>query len=101
MNIQTTQNKIKNIVFGYKELFPQEYKIAVAAVEMQRRIQKDEYASTGGDGNLQRAILEYPEKLSMMLIQKLDVDELTYFKSKEGARWFAKTFPMFSLAEKI
>jgi len=98
--MQNIQNKIKNIVFGYKELFPEEYKTSVQAIEMQRRIVKDEYASIGG-GNLQRAILEYPETLSTMLIQQLDVDGLTYFKSKEGARWFAKQFPMFSLAEKI
>lgn len=99
--METTQNRIKNIVRGYIELFPEEYKITVEAVEMQRRIQKDEYASASNSGTIERALLEYPETLSTMLIQQLNEEELTYFKSKEGARWFARTFPMFSLAVKI
>lgn len=99
--MENTQNRIKNIVHGYKELFPEEYKVTVKAVEMQRRIQKDEFGSTQNSGNIQRALLEYPETLSTMLIQQLNEEELTYFKSKEGARWFARTFPMFSLATKI
>ena len=97
-----TQARIKNLVEGYKKLFPEEYKIACEAVIMQRHIQNDEFASVKGEHaapSVQRKLYEIPETLYMTLIKELDGDELNYWKSKEGGRWFADTFKQFSLTK--
>ena len=100
-DVQHTKSRIQNLVKGYKELFPNEYTMVVEAVEMQRRLQKDEFASVQHEGVIGRALIEWPEKLHSMIYDTLDSEELEYFISKECIRWFAKTFPEFALAEKI
>ena len=95
-----TQKRIKNIVQLYKQMFPQEYKTVCEAVIMQRKLQHDEFASVKGEHagvSAQRALMETPEKLYMSFANQLDGEELNYFKSVEGARWFIKEFPEFSL----
>lgn len=97
-----TQNRIKNLVEGYKKLFPNEYKTACEGVIMQRQLQNDEFASLKGEHagpGMQRILHEIPEKLYMSFVKELDDQELNYWKSNEGGRWFAKTFPMFSLTK--
>jgi hypothetical protein len=100
--MQKTQNKIKNVVKLYKETFPEEYKTVCEGIEMSRRLQKDEFGSTQDGSNfVGRILYETPEKLQSLIIKNLDVEELEYFKSKEGARWFANTFREFRVADKI
>lgn len=97
-----TQKRIINLVEGYKKLFPQEYKQVCEAVIMQRQIQADEFARVKGEHagpSLQRLLHEIPEKLYMSFVKELDGQELNYWKSLEGGRWFAKTFPQFSLTK--
>lgn len=97
-----TQNRIKNLVEGYKTLFPEEYKVVCESVIMLRQVQNDEFASVKGEHDgpgIQRILHEIPEKLYMSFVKELDGDELNYWKSKEGGRWFCKTFPMFSLTK--
>lgn len=97
---QHAQKRIKNIVQLYKQMFPQEYKQACEAVIMLRKMQEDEFATVKGEHagvSAQRALMETPEKLYMSLANELDGEELLYFKSVEGARWFIKVFPEFSL----
>lgn len=99
MDRQHAQNRIKNLVQGYKTLFPEEYKSACEGVIMQRQIQKDEFASLGGNHVAERILHEIPEKLYMSLVKELSAEELDYWKSKEGGRWFADAFPQFSLTK--
>lgn len=94
-----TQARIKNLVEGYKTLFPEEYKAACDGVIMQRQMQHDELGTLKGEHVMERALHEIPEKLYMSLVKELDGDELNYWKSKEGGRWFCKTFPQFSLTK--
>lgn len=94
-----TQARIKNLVSGYKTLFPEEYAAVCDAVIMQRQLQKDELASTKGEHVLGRKLYEISEKLYMSFVKELDSDELAYFKSTEGARWFTKTFTQFALTK--
>lgn len=102
MDKQLIKKKVKNLVDGYKILFPDEYKTVVVWIETNRRIQENEFASLKQDnGMVQRAIYELPEALSVSIEKELDGEQLAYFKTKECARWFAKTFPEFSLATKI
>lgn len=102
MDIELTKNRIKNLVNGYKELFPQEYEATVLFVTSNRKLQENEFASLKKEQNMiERALYEIPEKLSQMITKELSVEELEFFKSKQGGRWFAKTFSQFALATKI
>lgn len=102
MDKQKIQNRIKNLVEAYKRLFPEEYTRVCEAVIMLRQVQEDEFGSlkveTSGVAP-QRILHEIPEKLYMSFIQELTEEELTYWKSKEGGRWFCKEFPMFSVTK--
>lgn len=98
--METTKNRIKNMVEVYKRAFPNEYKTACEGIEMNRRIQKE-------GGKIEQGIIsgrivhEIPEKLYTIFITELNGAELEFYKSKDGSRWFAKTFPEFSLIQKI
>ena len=81
--------------------YPTEYDLVVDQVKANRMAQKYNTGKLEGDHAIQRALHEIPEKLQIILIKNLDVDQTEYFKSKEGARWFATRFPQFSLAEKV
>lgn len=97
-----TQKRILNTVELYKRMFPQEYKVACNGVIMQRQMLQDETASIKGEhsgASTQRQLLELPEKLYMSISNVLDGEELTYFKSKEGSRWFSKKVPEFCVAK--
>lgn len=102
MDKELTKNRIKNLVAGYKELFPDEYKAVVSFIERNRKLQENEFASMKQEhAMLERGLYEIPEKLSTILIKELKDEELKFFKSKEGGRWFAKQFPQFALAIKV
>lgn len=101
--MEKTQNRIKNLVEAYKIAFPEEYENALVGIETNRRLQEDEFASAQKSGSVQvgRALYEIPQTLSAMILRELEVDELEFLRSINGARWFAKTFPQFAIAEKI
>jgi hypothetical protein len=102
MDKQLTKQKIKNTVKGYKLLFSDEFNQFTQSMDYIRRIQANEFSSLKQDnGMVQRALFEIPENLYSSIIKTLDDNQLKYFKSKECARWFAKTFPEFALAQKI
>lgn len=101
ISIKNTQARIKNLVKGYAQYYPEEYGITVKAIEMQRRIQADEFATVKGGVYVGRALYELPERLMNAIYQELDDEELKYLKTKEGGRWFAKSHPQFSLLTKI
>lgn len=98
--METTKNRIKNMVEVYKRAFPVEYKTACEGIEMNRRIQKE-------GGKIEQGIIsgrivhEIPEKLYTIFITELTGTELEFYKSIDGSRWFAKTFPEFSLIKNI
>lgn len=97
-----TQRRILNLVELYKKAFPEEYKIACNGVIMSRELLKHETGNISGEHagvSAQRVLYEIPEKLYQSFYKELDGDELTYFKSKEGGRWFAKNVPQFSLVK--
>lgn len=102
MDTDLIRKRISNLVAGYKELFPEEYEMTVKFIEDNRRLQANEFSALKNEhAILERALYEIPEKLSTMIFQELSEEELNYFKSKQGGRWFAKSFPQFALATKI
>ena len=67
-----------------------------------REVQETEFASIKGDGDgLRQLVHEIPLTLHNMFDNMLTEEERTYFKSKEGAEWFGRTFKEFSPAQNI
>lgn len=105
MESNTAQSKLKEIVKSYREVFPAEYKGVVQIVGQKRRAQKDQFASLKGQGAnkthhvMERALFEISETLNVIIQRQLDKGEYEWYHSKEGSRWFQKTFKEFSLTE--
>jgi hypothetical protein len=103
LSLQNTQNRIKNVLASYKEAFPEEYKLSCEAVLQSRQLLTDEEFGTLNvelsGAAPQRALLEWPEQLYMMMVKALDNEEVTYLTSKQGMRWFIKVVPEFSLTK--
>lgn len=94
------QSKIAKVVETYKEHFADEYHQFCNAMTDKRELQKNQFASTGGDSALGQLIREVPVTLDNLMQVKLDKEERKYYQSKLGAEWFARTFKEFSPAVK-
>lgn len=105
MSSSTAQAKLKEIVKSYRELFPAEYKAVCQIVKQKRKQMKDEFASLKGSGAnkthgvVERALYETSETMAVIIRRQLDESETEWLQSREGARWFQRTFKEFSLAE--
>lgn len=96
-----TKAKIKEMVKNYKKLFPEEFALVVEQIKLNRKTQRDKFATLQKTVFVERALIETPETLNTMFNLRLTDKEKKEFGSKKGVRWFAKTFPMFKLAEKV
>lgn len=95
-----TKNKIKEAVSQYTKLFPKEFELFKLMIEDTRRERIDKFSTFAkGDDVIKRKLYEVPEILHGTLMQILEDEELNELYSKKGGRWFAKTFPVFSLTE--
>lgn len=100
------KNNITHLVNAYKWAFPDEYR---AVIEQVRNNRQKNYYKTGDITKLkgssgagaERPIHEISETLFTILHRRLTEEQLAWFGSKQGARWFAKTFPEFSSVEKL
>lgn len=95
------QKRIKDIVDDYKILFADEYKLFVKQQIEVRKGNIGQYAEIKGDNMIERKLFDTPENLHAMFIETLNTEELTWFKSKDGGRWFAKYFKEFRASEKL
>lgn len=96
---KTTKNKIRNAVNAYIRAFPDEFEDVKTLVAQKKRTLHTQFGELRGDHAMNRILFEIPETLNNLLIKNLDTNQMIWFKTKEGARWFAKTFPPFALAE--
>jgi hypothetical protein len=55
----------------------------------------------GVDHAIDRALFEMPVELYGFITQNLSPEQFVWFKTKEGGRWFAKTFKSYALIENI
>lgn len=53
----------------------------------------------GVDHAIDRVLFEMPVELYGFITQNLTPEEFVWFKTKEGGRWFAKTFTSYSLID--
>lgn len=103
---ELTKNNITAFVNAYKWAFPQEYQATIQQVKQNR---SKNLTKTGDFTKMQgvsgaggeRPIHEISETLFTILHNKLDSEELGWWGTKEGARWFAKNFPEFARVEKV
>ena len=93
--------RIRTAVADYMRMFPEDWKECQMEIAYQKQNLQNDMAEIKGTHNIQRALFSIPEKLSIMIAKKLDLDELNMFKEKEGGRWFAKEFPMFSITKNV
>jgi len=96
-----TKEKIKRIVGEYKRMFPGEYNLVIKQIKRNRDNQRTKFAEMKQTGIVERALIEIPETLNTMFRLRFTENEEEEFRTKKAMRWFAKEYPMFSLAEKI
>lgn len=94
------QEKVKLIVEEYTKLFPEEFKAFKKAHTVELEMNKDKFASTGMD-TITRKLYEIPETLFAMLKTRLSDEDWAEFTTKQGSRWFAKSFKPFRASEKV
>jgi hypothetical protein len=92
--------KIRTAVADYQKMFPEEYKDLLKVIKAQKENLKEDMAEVEGH-HIKRALFTVSEKLSVMIGKKLDTQEMEFFKSTEGARWFAKEFSQFRISKHV
>jgi hypothetical protein len=100
MNATKAKQNISAVVAKYKFAYPDDYALVVKAVEAMHHVVVDDFASMEGSKNM-RGLFETPEDLYTMFITDLEVEEMQWFKSTEGGRWYAKKFKEFALPKSI
>lgn len=95
----TEQAKVRIVVNWYKKGHPAEYKQFVRQTREAREDAINEFAQAQGGEH--RQLHDIPETMFTRLVQVLSTEEMTWFSTKEGSHWFARTFPEFSLARVI
>lgn len=94
------KERIKKIVADYKSLYPREYSLIVEILIEKRKLVIDKFGRIDKNSDT-RALFELPETLSQMLISTLSGEDLKWHDTKEGARWFVRSYPEFRLAPEI
>lgn len=95
------QLKLINAVQEYERVFAIELDSFKRGMSAKRELQRDKFSTVKNGGTIERAILEYPETLFVIIRKQLNDKEWEYFDSKEGTRWFARKFPQYRLAEVV
>jgi len=91
----SAKSKIEQLVKAYTERYADEFLLFQEAIKAKRTLSKDEFFQL--EGTEMRPLFETPEKLYASFVLGLDEDELIWFKTNEGGRWFASSFPAFAL----
>lgn len=97
--MNSAKKRLTNIVEAYTKDFPEEFEMVRKAVEMKRRMTRDEFATV--EGSSMRGLYEISETLQQLIIMGLEEEELLWLKTIPGGRWFATKFPVFALPESI
>lgn len=98
---QETKLKLTGIVKMYIDVFSSEFDDFKIGIAYKRGRLKTKFAEMKGSDLIERELYEIPETLFQLITSRLDVKELEDLRTKDGARWFAKTFPAFRISEKV
>lgn len=88
-----TKDNIRKIVEDYSKNNAQEFEMLKDIVVMKRAA----YAEGFEKGTDMRPLYELTETLHSLLVEKLEEDEMRWFKTKQGAHWFIKEYKIFAL----
>lgn len=95
------KNRIKAIVKDYMLKFPDEYRTVKKELADKRNATVSKFAAIKNTDLLERAIHEIPMTLDSMLTLEMEDEAIAWFRSKEGARWFAGAFQAFASPDVI
>ena len=113
LNKNQTKKKLKDLVAGYKALYPEEFENFKIGMRDKRNLLQDrKYGEASQSDVIDRVMGEVPENLYIIIKMKLDEDEIKWFHGElgykqgetlfnEGPRWFFTTFKEFRSAEEI
>lgn len=87
--METAKNNIRICVDKYISIFPDEYKA------FKEQPKQDAYSA--GMDSLETKVAEYPENLYMLILQTLDEEQMKWFGTKKGIRWFVNSYPIFGV----
>lgn len=96
--MESAKQKLKTVVSTYIQDYPEEFEALKNANDMTRKMIRDgDYARAFWAGGDARPMYQVAERIQTSIAMMLTPDELTWFKSREGGRWFITQFPVFSL----
>lgn len=96
------ETKVSKIITEYIELFPEEADAFQRQMKQKKDNLRTKFAELKKSDSVERQIHEIPETLHLGFKGLLTESEYKWImETKEGARWFAKMFPVFSVPEKI
>lgn len=86
-------------VRGFHEKHREEAELFYQYVREKRGGLHNDMGDTGGDHAIERALFEMPVGLYEVLMKTLKPEQMIWFNTKEGSRWFAKNFQAYSLLD--
>ena len=91
--MESAKFKIIKCFKKYKQLFAEEYNRFL-------RQPKQENFSSKSDV-IKEKIAEYPDSLYLFILKELNEEEMKWFGTKPGIMWLIKSFPEFSVKNKV
>lgn len=91
----TAKQLIGAYVDEYKRTFPSEWSGFLRSNADKLRASNDDFGEVMGSDLVERKLFEMPETLYTILTLRLSKDDMDWFRTKEGSRWFAKAYPQF------
>lgn len=100
--MDTAKEKINTAFRQFVLFYPEEYEAVKRKVSYQRGTVLDhKFAEVqGSESAVERYLGEYPARLYEMMHAALDDDEKAWM-TKEGQLWFFRTYPEFTVPEKV
>jgi len=97
--------EVKRIISAAIKLFHREHPGEAAAFyeyvrQRKAGLHNDMGAVIDGDHAIERALFEMPVGVYDVLMKNMTPEQLVWFATKEASRWFATTFPKYSLIDK-
>lgn len=94
--MDTAKTRIAEIIKEYIRTYPIEWADFCLAVKEKLSLSSNDFGEISGSDLIERKLFEMPETLYIIFKLKMDEAEFEWFKTKEGSRWFVKTYPQFN-----
>lgn len=97
--METTKQKITNVVKTYQEVFNREFQnfLLGQKPKTDAAVTDNKFAELKGSDVVERQLGEIPETLFVLLMKHLSPEEYVWYQSRKGAQWFYNTFKEFKV----